>query len=591
MRSLFVFCLLFCLLTACRPPAAVVDNTSIATRPNVIFILTDDQGWGDLGLHGNDSISTPHLDALGRSSVRFDRFYVSPVCAPTRASFLTGRYHPRTGTQGVTRGLETMATEEVTLGEVFQRVGYRTGYFGKWHNGEHYPHDPLGQGFERFFGFSAGHWNNYFDTDLIDQRALVPTRGFITDVLTEQAMKYIEQHRNEPFLCYLAYNAPHTPNQVPDRYFDKYKARGLSDYNAGIYGMVENIDDNVGRLLHSLDSLGLADNTIVIFSTDNGPNGSRYTGGMKGQKGQVDEGGVRVPFFLRWPAGQLAHGRTVAPIAAHIDLLPTLADLCRIPLPTGRQIDGRSLAPLLRQPTLAWPERTLYTFSHQTAPATTPAAVRRWPYLWVLAHDSTAALYNLEQDPGQNLNIIAHTPVMARQLANSYARILAEVSRSRVLPFAIPLGYADAPKVRLPGPEARVKGRTAYSQGSGWANDWLVGWEGAGDTATWPIRVQQPATYLVSVGYTFSAGYEGSALAVGNGQETLLLLPPEPYDPPHRPSPDRTPRKEVYEKAWRYAELGPIRLDTTDSFLHLFVPPGKTGLGIAVKEVVLQQLD
>ncbi|HLL95021.1 MAG TPA: sulfatase-like hydrolase/transferase, partial [Spirosoma sp.] len=219
----------------------------VGDRPNVLFILTDDQGWGDLGLHGNPHVETPHLDQLARDGAQFERFFVSPLCAPTRASLLTGRYHLRTGTVSVTGGWERMNADEQTLAEIFKQNGYATGCFGKWHNGEHYPEDPIGQGFDEFLGFCAGHWNNYFDTELQHNDEMVPTRGFITDVLTDAAIGFIENNKEKPFFCYLPYNAPHSPFQVPDRYFDKCKARGLDDQNACVYGMVENLDDNIGR--------------------------------------------------------------------------------------------------------------------------------------------------------------------------------------------------------------------------------------------------------------------------------------------------------------------------------------------------------
>ncbi|MEM8601781.1 MAG: arylsulfatase, partial [Bacteroidota bacterium] len=337
---------------------AQADDDTV--RPNVLLIMTDDQGWGDLRVHGNPDLDTPVLDALARESVRFDRFYVSSVCAPTRASLLTGRDHLRTGVQWVTGGLETMRPEEVTIAEVYRDAGYATGLFGKWHSGAHYPADPRGQGFETVFGFIAGHLNNYFDTDLLHSGELVETEGYITDVLTDAAINFIEAERDHPFFAYVPYNAPHSPFQVPDAYFDKYVERGFDARMASIYGMVENIDTNVGRLLAALDATGQAEQTIVVFLTDNGPNGVRYNGGMRGTKASVHEGGVRVPLFIRYP-NQLPADHVVRPLAAHIDLLPTLAELSDVPLPDSLDLDGRSLAPLMRDavPSADWPERRL----------------------------------------------------------------------------------------------------------------------------------------------------------------------------------------------------------------------------------------
>ena len=197
--------------------------------PNVILIMTDDQGWGDLGFHGNDSIYTPNIDQLARNSARFERFYVSPVCAPTRASLLTGRYHLRTGTSWVTHRKEVMRQQEITIAELLKREGYSTGCFGKWHNGEQYPNDPIGQGFDTFVGFKAGHWNNYFNTTLSHDEESLETSGFITDVLTDAAIQFMEENQNDPFFCYIPYNAPHSPFQLPNKYFDKYKVLGLTD--------------------------------------------------------------------------------------------------------------------------------------------------------------------------------------------------------------------------------------------------------------------------------------------------------------------------------------------------------------------------
>lgn len=392
------------------------DTDSNAIRPNVLLILTDDQGYGDLSFYDNDSIQTPNLDQLAAESIRFERFYVSQVCAPTRASLLTGRYHPRTGVTGVTARREVMRSEETTLAEILQVAGYRTGIFGKWHNGEQYPNNPNGQGFGTFVGFSAGHWNNYFDTKLMRNQEEIETKGYLPDVLTEEAITFMNKQKSEPFFCYLAYNTPHSPMQVPDRYFDRVKARGLTDYNSAAYGMVENIDDNIGRVLQSLDDQGLLDNTIVIFLTDNGPNGERFNGGMKGWKGHYDEGGVRVPFFLRHPDWK---AKTVDQLAAHIDVLPTVLNLCNVSLPDSLQLDGRNLMPLLMNEATDWSERHIYSFRHGAPFTPHPGAVRSTQYRWVLSSDSSIALYNMQNDFGQTTNIAADYPTIVARIRSS----------------------------------------------------------------------------------------------------------------------------------------------------------------------------
>jgi len=203
-------------------------------KPNIIIILTDDQGFGDISSHGNSLIETPQIDRIAREGTRLSQFYVSPVCAPTRASLLTGRYSLRTGTQWVTFGLENMNSEEITFAEVFKEQGYETGLFGKWHNGTHYPMDPKGQGFDTFFGFKQGHYNNYFDTQLEYNGVSIQTSGFITDVLTDSAIAFIKKNADKPFLAFIPYNAPHSPFQVPDKYFNHFKNKGLSDKNAAV---------------------------------------------------------------------------------------------------------------------------------------------------------------------------------------------------------------------------------------------------------------------------------------------------------------------------------------------------------------------
>jgi len=325
------------------------------TRPNVVLIMTDDQGWGDIAIHGNNLIHTPTLDKLYEQSIVLNHFYASPLCAPTRASLLTGRDHLRTGVSFVQNGLENMRPEETTIAELFKQAGYATGCFGKWHNGAYYPYTPNGQGFDEFLGFCCGHWANYFDPLLQHNETMITGKGYITDILTDAALGFIDKNKDRSFFCYIPFNAPHGPFQVPDKYFDKYNiSLPIKDdveraFVASIYGMVENVDDNVARVLKRLDDLKLRDNTIVLFMSDNGPSFkkvypeleeiTRYNGGMRGQKGTVHEGGVRVPCFVSWQ-GKIKH-RIIDTPTAIIDILPTLMNLCGIEnFKTHSKIDG-----------------------------------------------------------------------------------------------------------------------------------------------------------------------------------------------------------------------------------------------------------
>ncbi|MEO6639199.1 MAG: arylsulfatase [Ginsengibacter sp.] len=369
-------------------------------KPNVVLILTDDQGWGDLSSHGNPSLETYQLDKLAKNGLEFTNFYVSPLCAPSRASILTGRYHLNTGVLSVSKGLEAMDTDETTIAELFKTNGYRTGIFGKWHNGEHYPNRPNDQGFDEFLGFCAGHWSNYFDTQLDHNGKMVNTKGYITDVLTDAALNFMSANKDKPFLCYIPYNAPHSPFQVPDKYFNKYKAKGLDNELACVYGMVENIDDNVGRILRFLKENSLEENTIVIFLSDNGPNTVRYNGMMRGIKGSVHEGGTRVPFFISWK-NHIQPGQSNATNAGHIDIYPTLRDLCNlINIPT-KPLAGVSLASLILNNTAALDtNRKIFTHvNFMIVPAEANSGGFRFDQYRFAHENNKSELYDLSKDP------------------------------------------------------------------------------------------------------------------------------------------------------------------------------------------------
>ena len=411
-----------------------------AGPPNVVLIMTDDQGWGDVHSHGNDQIDTPTMDQLAASGARFDRFFVSPMCGPTRASLLTGRWNLRTGVSWVSHGKEIMRLDELTLGNAFAEAGYATGAFGKWHNGEYGPYHPNARGFQVFLGFCRGAWENYFNAVIERNREPIETKGYITDVLTDGVLEFIETNRNRPFFCYVPYNAPHHPYQVPEKYFAKYIDRGFDEKTACVYGMVENVDDNLARILAKLDQLQLADNTIVIFTSDNGPwmpaSGSegswrrRYNGGMRGRKAEVDEGGVRVPLFVRWP-GHIQPHTTVTQIAAHVDLFPTLMDLCNVPTSKNLPLDGRSLVPLLKGETENWPDRMIFTHQNQFGETRmTPGSVRTQQYRLVNRGDGYE-LYDMLADPGQKSDIAKATSEGNQAIVLSLRSVVSRCDISR----------------------------------------------------------------------------------------------------------------------------------------------------------------
>lgn len=349
--------------------------TTFSQKPNVIIIMADDMGYGDLGFHGNPTIKTPHLDKLAKESTNFSNFYVSPVCAPTRASLMTGRYNIRTGVFDTYSGGAIMATEETTIAEVFKENGYTTGIFGKWHLGDSYPSRPQDQGFDQsvwhlsggigqvgdVFNYYKGN-TSYFDPILFKNGEQFQSKGYCSDVYTDELISFIKNNKSKSFLSYLSFNAPHTPLQVPDAYFqtykdvsfdnEYYKSQGLYVHEMTekdmedarkVYAMISNIDDNVGRLIETLKQQKIYDDTIIIFMTDNGPEQYRYIGGYRGKKGQVREGGIHVPFYLKSTNSENLQKEISTP-AAHIDVLPTLAELCAIEISKDLNLDGISFA-------------------------------------------------------------------------------------------------------------------------------------------------------------------------------------------------------------------------------------------------------
>lgn len=563
-------------------------------RPNVVLILADDMGWGDVGMHDNPAgISTPNLEKIARQGARFDRFFVSPLCAPTRASILTGRYHLRTGVANVTGGLETMRTDEVTLAETFKQAGYATGIFGKWHNGAHYPQDPNGQGFDEFFGFCGGHWTNYFDTRLQHNHDVVQSKGYITDVFTDAALDFINKNRSHPFFCYIPYNAPHGPFQVADKYFDKFQAKGINDKDAAIYGMVENVDENVGRVLQKLDTLGIAGNTIVIFMTDNGPNSTRYNGDMKGRKAMVDEGGVRVPFFIRWP-GKIREGTFITTPGAHIDILPTLTELCGISSARTLPLDGKSLAALLQGKITELPARNLYT--HVVKDTDTggdlkpfPGAIRTAQYRYIRGNDHDQ-LYDMVNDPGQQRDIASQQPEIVQTFRKQYDEWFTDVTTKKIHPEITEIGYRESPSTELFAPDAKRKGDLKYFATNGFAHDWFTGWMTTTDTAVWTIQVVADGRYALRLKYNCDQGFVGSTLRVEvDGQRTEKKVQAAFSGKPY-PSPDRVTRIEAYEKEWNLLDIGELKLVKGVHKVKVYRIDGSPTGPFELKALVLKKL-
>jgi arylsulfatase A-like enzyme len=343
---------------------ALLSAARATERPNVVIFLADDLGYGDLGCHGNRQVVTPRLDAFAREAVEFTNFHVSPVCSPTRASLLTGRYHFRTGVADVFGPATEMDPAEVTLAERLRGIGYATGIFGKWHLGDGAEHGPNAQGFDEALVHRGPSMRSYFDPTLLHNGTPAPHAGYCMDIFTDAALRFIRANRAKPFFVYLPANLIHTPLQVPPRLEAAFDQTPVCESTRKIYGMIRSVDDNFGRLRATLQELELEQNTLLVFTSDNGPcSGSRpidrHMAGLHGLKGTVYENGIRVPCFMRWPAGFASPAR-VTRLAAHIDLLPTVVAACGGKADSGPGLDGTSLLPLLRNPSADWPDRTLF---------------------------------------------------------------------------------------------------------------------------------------------------------------------------------------------------------------------------------------
>ena len=435
-----------------RQPAGLRPCRRSRAKPNVLIILTDDQGFGELGVTGNPVIHTPHIDHFAAQSASLTNYHVMPVCSPTRACLMTGRYNYRTGVVDTFLGRSLMFPDETTLAQMLSASGYRTGIFGKWHLGDNYPMRAMDKGFQETLVLNGGglaqpgdppdpvdERGAYFNATLRHNGAWEKTDGYVSDVITKAAIQFIEKNRDQPFFVYLPFNCPHAPHQVPEEYAKHYpdnafspsdlpQQRGIRcprpyDANdlAHVYGMIENIDDNVGRLLAKLDELKLADDTIVMLSSDNGcQKHNGYNAGFQGWKGTPFEGGIHQFCFLRW-SGKFPAGQKVDRIAAHIDITPTVLELCGVSKPAQVKFDGRSLAPLLRGEKVNWPDRTLFFQWHRgDAPERYRAFAARsqdWKLVQPLSGDkwngeTAFHLYDMAHDPLEMHDLAAEKPEM-----------------------------------------------------------------------------------------------------------------------------------------------------------------------------------
>ncbi len=567
-----------------------------AGPPNVVVFLADDAGWGDYAINGNQSVRTPNIDSIGRAGAQFDRFFVCAVCAPTRAEFLTGRYHSRGGVRGVSTGLERLNTDEKTIADAFKARGYATGVFGKWHNGSQWPYHPMARGFDEYFGYTAGHWGEYFDPLLEHNGKLIRERGYIVDLCTDRSLAFIEKNRARPFLCYLPFTTPHSPWGVPDKYWQRFKGKSIaqpatlpaeevSDQTRCALAMIENQDDNVGRVLRKLAEFGLSENTIIVYFSDNGPNTWRWNGGMKGRKGTVDEGGVRSPLLIRWP-GKIKPGTVVRDIAGAIDLMPTLTALAGVPRVGRKPLDGADLSPLLLGQPVSWPERML--FSHQNG----NVSVRTPQYRL----DSRGALFDMRADPGQTTDVAAAQPAVAARLSQAVTDWRQDVfgaaapaesgaaanakGKGKGKPKGelsaspdnrpYPVGYAEFPWTPLPARDGIPHGGVKRSSNAP-NSSYFVNWKAADDRITWDIEVNTMGTYEVVIDYTCPLPDAGSLIELSFNSSKVTGKVAPGWDPPLYTNQDTLPRPagESQMKEFRPLSLGAVRLEKGRGLLTL----------------------
>ena len=497
--------------------------------PNIILIMTDDQGWAQVGFHGNPYIRTPTLDRMAAESTEFTQFYVEPKCAPTRAALLTGLHGYRSRVVDTYLGRTLLDPTAVTLAELLGEAGYATGIFGKWHLGDNYPLRPMDQGFEETLVHRGGGLgqpagppgNTYWDPVLEHNGESKPYQGYCTEIFTDALIDFIRDNRGRPFFGYLATNVPHGPFDVDEEWIEPYRGMGLPERTARVYGMIEEFDQNLDRLLKELDALGLAGRTIIVFLTDNGPTQQTFTAGLKERKGSAYDGGTRVPFLFRWP-GQVEPGRKVDRIAAHIDVVPTLLEAAGVGA-SSESFDGVSLWPLLSGDTAPedWPDRTIYLQNHRgdipQLNRNASARTQRWKIVQPLgkATDRMPAgaefeLYDMSVDPGETNNLADEHPGIVEKMRRGYEEWFRDVSSRGFEPVRIHLGSPREPRTTL----SRFDWRGDYDDRAG--EDSL---------GYWPVVIEQQGHYDLVLHFAGPLPAPGRARVVVGDVEVTQAVP------------------------------------------------------------------
>lgn len=522
--------------------------------------MADDQGWGDLSIHGNNNLNTPNIDALAQNGVSFQNFYVQPVCSPTRAEMLCGRQFQRLGVYATSAGGERLNLNETTLAEVFKMAGYQTAAYGKWHNGMQPPYHPNTRGFDDFYGFASGHWGNYFDPLIEHNGNLVKGKRFLVDDLTNRAMEFITKNKEKPFLLYLPYNTPHSPMQVPDKYWNKFMDKELTkkhrdtaiedpNFTRAALAMVENIDDNVGRIINKLKELNLEENTIIVYLSDNGPNGWRWNGGMRGKKGSIDEGGVRSPLFISWK-NTIPASKKITQIASAIDILPTLAGLAGIETKTQKPLDGLNMEPLIFEENPSWESRLIYNHWNDKT------SVRSQEFRL----DDENRLYHIPSDLGQTKDVSKNYPEVYTSLLNAKESWLLEVPKRSAYNRPFTVGHPDIKTTQLPARDGITHG--GIKRSNQYPNcSFFTNWRSLEDSISWDAEVLSDGDYEVILYYSCPEKNVGSTLLLEFDSNKLSKKITEAHDPPLLGMEnDRIPRIESYIKDFKPVSMGIMTL-------------------------------
>ncbi len=536
-------------------------------KPNIIIFLTDDQGYGDLSKTGNLNLHTPVIDKLELEGAKMDNFYTCPLCAPTRAELLTGRQFIKTGVHGVTKKMEYINLDETTIGNVFKQADYSTACFGKWHSGSLYPYHPNARGFDEFYGFCCGHWGYYFNTVMDHNGTEVRGNGYIIDDITDRAIDYINKNKEEPFLCYIAYNTPHSPYQVPDEFYDKFNNCELISRTDApeeeddartrvVMAMCENIDYNMGRVIDTLKDNSLEEDTIIMYLSDNGPAGKRFNSGLKGEKGGIDEGSVRTACSITWK-NHIPSGITVEQLASTMDILPTMASLADIECKTNNIVDGIDLKPYLINREIALTERDIFALQVMREEQAYKISVRDQKYRFL---KNTGELFDIENDRGQKQNIAEKHPEITAKMLESCNKFMGTYMPKDFDTRYLTIGYKEHPKSYLNAQDGEPTGDITWS--SIHPNcSYFINWNNETDVIKWPVSVAESGKFKATLIYTCKEDSVGNIITVKSNEDSCSNALEKEFDPELDINLDRVERNESYTKAFAEQYIGEIYVE------------------------------